>query len=193
MSAWPALGELPGGLVQQPRLVMLMVLLLAAAVIDWRHMRIPNALTLGGALAGLLLSVLSPASQVSWPLALAGLALGLLVMLPMHVLGVMGAGDVKLMAMAGVYLGVPDTLQAVLFVFVTGGVLALATVLWRRAWGPLLRNLRDLLRGLGRWPQALARPEGLLARAPSVGKLPYGVSICAGTWVYVLAQQLGHI
>ncbi len=105
----------------------------------------------------------------------------------------MGAGDVKLMAMAGAYLGVPDTLPAVLLVFATGGVLALATVAWRRAWGPLLHNLRGLLFVWHAAPGAVAPSPDGLAAMPSVGRLPYGVSICAGIWLYVLLVQTGLV
>src|SRR3954453_19393343 len=48
---------LPGSLAQlaaSPSLVLLVVLLLAAAVIDWRTYRIPNWLTMSGMAAGLL-------------------------------------------------------------------------------------------------------------------------------------------
>lgn len=194
MSRTDALAELLLMLVQQPRLLLLTALLLAAALIDWRSLRIPNWLTFGGAFAGLLLSVLAPQSpQMGWSFALGGLALGLALMLPMYLLGVMGAGDVKLMAMAGTYLGVPHTLHAVLFVFVTGGVLALATVAVRRAWAPLLHNLQGILTLLRVAPEAVVRPQGLLSTLPSVGKLPYGVSICLGTVAYVLAHQLGYV
>lgn len=194
MSELQALRELLLMLLQQPRLLVLMALLLMAALIDWHSMRIPNWLTGSGAALGLVLSVVSPPSvHMGFSFALGGLALGLVLMLPLYLLGVMGAGDVKLMAMTGAYLGVPYTMHAVLFVFVTGGVLALATVLWRRAWTPLLRNLASILLMLRVAPQAVVRSSGLLASMPSVGKLPYGVSICAGTLVYVLAHQLGYV
>lgn len=177
-------------LLEQPRHLVLFALLLLAAVIDWRSLRIPNWLTGSGAVLGLLLSMLAPAgSQLGLGFALGGLALGLLLMLPMYLLGVMGAGDVKLMAMAGTYLGVPHTLHATLFVFVAGGVMALAAVLMRQAGPVLLVNLGAIL---ARWPAAWRQVSAVASR-PSLGKMPYGVSICAGTVVYVLSHQLGYV
>ena len=122
-----------------------------------------------------------------------GWATGLALLLPLYVLRVMGAGDVKLMAMAGAFLGAPQVLYAVLFVFITGGVFALATVTPRRAWLPMLRNFKGIFLMLRVAPEAVVRQDGLLASMPSVGKLPYGVSICLGTLLYVLSHQLGSV
>jgi Flp pilus assembly protein protease CpaA len=74
-----------------------------AAVIDLRTRRIPNALT--GALAvlgvGIAAAKLGPVGLGG---ALLGCALGLAFMLPGHVFGATGAGDVKLFAAAGALL-----------------------------------------------------------------------------------------
>lgn len=158
---------------ERPHLCLLLALLLAAACIDWRSLRIPNWLTAGGAAAALLLSLAG-----LWPTqpgpgqALAGLALGLGLMLPWYGLGVMGAGDVKLMAMVGAFLGPLETLHAALWVFATGGLVAFAVALAQCAGRPLASPLWPLL-GAG----AQARTPG----AASLGKLPYGVSIGLGT------------
>jgi len=163
----------------QPRLAVLLALLVLAAALDVRSLRIPKLLTVGGTVLGLALSVwASPPLGMAG--SLAGLALGLALMLPFYAMGVMGAGDVKLMAMAGSFLGPGSTLQAVLFVWLTGGLLALGWALMHGAWGPLWANLR----ALGR-----AGP----VQAASVGKLPYGLSICLGTSASVLAHPLGYL
>jgi len=194
MSDLAMAAELWWMLLLQPRTLVLTVLLLAAALIDWHSMRIPNSLTLGGATLGLLMSMLAPASpHMGLGFALSGLALGLVLMLPLYLMGVLGAGDVKLMAMAGTYLGGAATLQAVAFVFITGGLIALAVVLWRRAWLPMLSNLKSIFLMLRVAPETLVHPRGVLASMPSVGRLPYGVSICAGTLAYLVFHQLGVV
>ena len=66
--------------LEQPRLLVLAALLLAAAWIDSYAWRIPNVLTFGGSAAALFLSVLEPvAPGQALLLAFGGLALGLLV------------------------------------------------------------------------------------------------------------------
>ena len=96
----------------------------AAAVIDLRTRRVPNALTIAIAVAGLAL-----AATGMGPLGLAaafggGLA-GLLLMLPGHLFGATGAGDVKLFAAAGTLLGPADMVLAFIATAIAGGVLAL--------------------------------------------------------------------
>ena len=57
---------------------------------------------------------------------------GFALMLPGHVLGATGAGDVKLMAAVGAIVGPAVVLKAFLFTAVAGGVLAVAVALRRR-------------------------------------------------------------
>src|ERR671912_763753 len=94
-----------------------------AAVIDIRRRRIPNAVCLATAAAGLTLSTVG-ISGITVASALAGLAFGFLMMLPGHVFGATGAGDVKLFAAAGTLLGSGRIVTAFLFVAITGGVFA---------------------------------------------------------------------
>jgi prepilin peptidase CpaA len=102
----------------------LLLLFLAGAVItDLRARIIPNVLVLSGALSGVLLAGLHP-EGIGLLRALGGLALGLAIFLPLYLLRAMGAGDVKLMAMAGAFLGYAAIAEAALWVLLTGGVLA---------------------------------------------------------------------
>jgi prepilin peptidase CpaA len=108
-----------------------------AAVIDLRTRRIPNALT--GALAvigvGIAAAKLGPIGLGG---ALLGCALGLAFMLPGHLFGATGAGDVKLFAAAGALLGPATTVQAFLYTALVGGVLAVAIAIRRRRLGQTL-------------------------------------------------------
>ena len=93
-------------LLSDPRILVLFALLLIASVNDWRSYRIPNWLTFGGWLFALLSGVLMARTPSAGAIqALSGLALGFVLLLPCYALGVMGAGDVKLMAMVGAFLG----------------------------------------------------------------------------------------
>jgi prepilin peptidase CpaA len=155
----------------QPRWLMLALLLLIAAVIDAWQWRIPNALTFGGSLAALGSSLLEPGSAGQAVLTvLAGLSVGMLLMLPLYLIRALGAGDVKLMGMVGAFLGVPHAVGATLLVFITGGVLALLLTLYRNGWQPLMARLLPLG----------SPSEGL-------GRMPYGASIGLGTLIYVCA------
>lgn len=177
-------------LATSPRTGVLIALLVAAAVIDYRSYRIPNWLTVGGMVFGLLYNAVVPAPVqpgILW--ALGGLGLGLVMLLPLYALRIMGAGDVKLMAMVGAFLGVSGTLSAVLFTFIAGGIAALAFALWHRAFGRMAGNVRELVQWAAIAAVAGLRPSAA-APAASVGKLPYGISICVGTIASLAATQV---
>ena len=80
------------------------VLVVIAAGWDLATRRIPNVLTFGAALAGFFVH----GYIAGWSGAessLAGWAVGVLFFFPMFALGGMGAGDVKLLAAVGAWLG----------------------------------------------------------------------------------------
>ena len=117
-----------------------------AAIIDIRHRRIPNVVCVTTAFVGLGLSILG-VSPITVSSALAGLAFGFLMMLPGHVFGATGAGDVKLFAAAGTLLGSGRIVTAFLFVAIAGGVLAVVIAIRR---GRLERTMGLTTRLLGR-------------------------------------------
>ena len=172
--------------------IALVALVVAAAVVDVQSYRIPNWLTAGGMLLGLAWnSAIAPAPLAGFLWALGGLAVGLAVLLPFYALRAMGAGDVKLMAMVGAFLGLPAVLYAVLFTFIAGGVLAVTFALAHRSAGRMAANVGEIARHMAFGAMTGTRPAVPLAAGPSIGKLPYGISIAIGTIAYVVADQLG--
>lgn len=150
-------------LATSPRTGVLLVLLALAAWIDCREMRIPNWLTAGGMAAGLAINAFG-AQAVG---ALGGLASGLLLLMPLHALRVLGAGDVKLLAMTGAFLGLPELFPALLSIFIVAGACALLILVHRT-------------------PRA---DQGVLPRAV---RMPYAPSVLVGTAAFLVAKQLGH-
>ncbi len=143
-----------------------------ATAIDIARRRIPNTLTATTALAGLGLAA-GGASEVSIGAALGGLVLGLALMLPGHVIGATGAGDVKLFAAAGTLLGAGRVFDAFLFVAVAGGVLALATAVVRGRLGRTVERTAWLCRR-----PSIARTDIESDREDN--RFPYGPAIAAG-------------
>lgn len=132
-------GWLPAGLADAGAWGLLALCLACAVATDLRERRIGNRLVacgLGAALAVALWRVAEPggpglgAALGGWA---GGLLLGGLLLLPLHLLGGMAAGDVKLMAMAGAFLGPALAWQAALGSLVAGGVLALGWLAWHAA------------------------------------------------------------
>ena len=107
---------------------VLAVLLAGAIYRDLRDRSLPNALMFCGTAAGLVIAAAHGAPAL-W-LALCGGFTGALLLLPLYVAGGMAGGDIKLMGMAGVFLGMPGALYAVTGTLIAGGLLALG---WRFA------------------------------------------------------------
>lgn len=106
---------------------------LAASIADLRTRRIPNWLTASGAVAGILCG--ASTGWRSLGMAVAGAIAGFLLLLPLHWMGAMGGGDVKLVAAFGTLLGPAGILAAAVFG-------AIAGALW--AVGALLRGVRAI-------------------------------------------------
>ncbi|SEB25206.1 prepilin peptidase CpaA [Variovorax sp. YR216] len=179
-------------LATDPRIVVLFALLAIASVSDYRSYRIPNWLTVGGAAFALVYITAAAVSPLTaFSVALGGLLLGFAIMLPLYALRVMGAGDVKLMAMVGAFLGVYETFQAILFAFIVGGIAAIGFALHKRKLLRLLQNAKDVVYEMSALGMSGVRPEAHLDAHQSVGKLPFGICISIGTAGYVLGQQFG--
>jgi prepilin peptidase CpaA len=158
--------------------VVLAAGLAVAVVTDVRSRRIPNWLTATIATAGFILAF-TPFGSVTPGHAALGLVLGLALMLPGHVIGATGAGDVKLMAAVGALVGPSVVFNAFLCTAVAGGVFAVAVAARR---GRLLATIE----GTGQLVTAptLARSE---IEAPARrNRFAYGPAIAVGSLIAVL-------
>lgn len=124
--------------------IAVVLLGLLASGWDIRTRRIPNVLTLGFPIValGTHLWLDGGAGGLS---TLGGWALGLVLFLPLFALGGMGAGDVKLLAAFGAWLGPWDVVQTGLAAGVIGGVLAVGLALSRSYMSQALGNMWSLL------------------------------------------------
>jgi prepilin peptidase CpaA len=109
--------------------MMLVTLLLVAVIIDVSEHRIPNIITLLGAVIGIGGHLYLGGVQGA-AFALGGFALGMACLLPFYMLGGMGAGDVKMMGAIGAFVGPQATLLAVGVALVCGALGALALLLF---------------------------------------------------------------
>ena len=152
---------------------------LACAVTDAQRLKIPNSFTL---LIALLypIFVMSAPFPVDW---LSGLAVGagiLTIGFLIFAGGLIGAGDVKFLAAAGLWAGLAHLSTLILVTAIAGGVLGLgylvADRLRRIPWMPLP-------------PPEITEEDG----KKRMIFLPYGIAICAGavTVAYRLTLEVG--
>ena len=152
---------------------------MAATVVDIQRRRVPNVLTMGIASVGLLLAM-AGFGTVTIGGALGGLALGLALLMPAHIFGATGAGDVKLLAAFGALLGPADVFDAFLRAAILGGVMALTVALWRG-------RLRETVYGTAMLVTTRSRTAAALIEHPAANnRFPYAPAIACGAVLVVL-------
>ena len=158
--------------------VVLSAGLAVAVVTDVRSRRIPNWLTATMAAAGFVLAFAHGGSVTPAQAAL-GLLAGLGLMLPGHIIGATGAGDVKLMAAVGALVGPSVVFTAFLCTAVAGGVFAVAVAARR---GRLLATIE----GTGQLVTAPALARSEIEAPARRNRFAYGPAIAVGSLVAVL-------
>lgn len=152
-----------------------------AAVLDVRSRRIPNWLTVSGLGIGLALAVLLG----GWPEmrnALGGAGLALAAGFAMFALGVLGAGDAKLVAAVGAFFGLDRVVGLLLVIAIFGGVLAGVHAARKGIILPVLHTTGQMIRHfLKLGGDADPKPEPVSGR---LGEVPYGLAIAVGTMVW---------
>lgn len=151
----------------------------AGAVSDVRAKRIPNWLTYGSLAAGLLLRT----GLESWR----GLGQGMLGVLAgggvfflFFLVRGMGAGDVKLMAAVGAWVGIQHIVLAMVATAIAGAGLAVFYMVFYGRTGSTLQNMGELLQfhltsGIRPHPE-------INLQDPSAIRVPYGLAIAMGTF-----------
>jgi prepilin peptidase CpaA len=177
--------------------VMVLILLLGCAVIeDVCRRRIPNLLVASGVVLAVALHAIALIRGLpsftgsSWWSLPAGLATGLALMLPLYWLRATGAGDVKLMAMVGAFIGAGPVVWATLCTLIAGGILSIVYMLGRGVAAQTLNNLRALLID---WTVRAGSGQGIRI-APlenTAARLPYALAIALGTLASLLWPWAG--
>jgi prepilin peptidase CpaA len=155
--------------------------LLVGAWSDVRSRRIPNTLTLSGlALALVVRAAWSVHAGSGAPLlsGLGGFAIAFAVSLPLFLVRGLGGGDVKLLAMAGAFLGIEHVVAGLLISAVAGGVMGIWQAVRMRMLASVLRGCRDLVLYCGTLGRAGARP---VLESSGAITIPYGVAIAIGS------------
>lgn len=165
-------------------LYVLAVLLASAiaAATDLRTRRIPNAVPAGLACAGLALRALQEPHSLAICIAL---LLGVFLSGTfLFSLGIIGGGDVKLLAAAAAALGWPLTGPFLLYTIFAGALLGIAIACARGRLRATFSNIFAMA-----VPMAAGGRPSLTVSAG--GTMPYGVAIFAGAGALALVQQFG--
>lgn len=153
--------------------VVFISLLSAACWSDIVSRRVPNELVLLLAVGGMVYSISGGAWVHGLLSGLGGLVLGLLIWLPSWLMRLLGAGDVKLFAAAGAWLGPWGTLEAAVWAGLIGGLLSVVYMIRHRGVRGAVAALSALR----------IDPKGAIERErndPARKSLPYTVALAAG-------------
>lgn len=152
--------------------------------------RVPNTWLLAGLFIGSSLIVTTWVRQQGgppWP-ALLGLLIGLAAFLPIHLLGVMGAGDVKFFSLLGFLLGAKALLPIWIVASIFSGTNALA-ILISRHW---LGNSTSNLSMAQTWISASSIGQRLCDARDGRKGLPYAAWLGVGALITIFNPELMH-
>jgi prepilin peptidase CpaA len=152
----------------------------AACATDLHSRRIPNWLTFGAAATAFAVEFMAN-GQAGVQHAASGWAVGLFLFMPLFLLGGMGAGDVKLLAALGAWVGPEGAFWLAIYSSMAGGVMAVAVALHHG----YLRTAFNNIAALGRfWWYFGPRPmTALTLERATAPKLAYAVPMFVGVMV----------
>ncbi len=158
------------------QIALLIPLAIVIAYYDVRYRRIPNPFVLATFISGVAVNgILGGFPGIVG--SLAGCLLGFALMFILHVFGAMGAGDVKLFAAIGTITGVHLILPTFLVVILTGGVLALISII---RTGALISTMHRVLQIFAGFLPGWEMPR-FAVPADRRHTIPYGVAITIGS------------
>jgi prepilin peptidase CpaA len=170
-----------------PVIVLLFVVLVIASIVDLRAHRIPNWLTYPAALVAIGVHTLSKGFS-GFLFGIEGLALGFGLFILFYLAGGMGAGDVKLMATVGAFLGPKGVLVASIFTALVGGIYSVGLLVKSRRVGTTVARFGTLFTGSSGADRCVNLVPAVEEKSP---KLCYGVAIALGTIVSIFLK--GHV
>ncbi|MGB7343169.1 MAG: A24 family peptidase [Pirellulaceae bacterium] len=171
------------------------VILIVAAVIDGAILKVPNWLTfpfiimgwvhctIQGGLGYATYNELGDFVAGGLLFSLLGTFVGMMLLLLLRNRGGMGAGDVKLLAGVGAWLGTSVTLYAFAATAIVGGVMGLIMILKSGQWHKHYAMAHQIIE---EWKTKKPAELASIARErkPTMYLLPYGIPMAIGSIAY---------
>ncbi|MBO4395138.1 MAG: prepilin peptidase [Eubacterium sp.] len=157
---------------------LLFLVLLPASLFDLYRYRIPNAIPVSGIIIGLIRHLELQGLNGVWPW-LTGMIVPLFLFYLLHRFRMFGAGDGKLLAAVGAFVGLPRVFFVLFFSLLTGAFLSVIKLL-------VHRNLRARFEYLCSYTNAVISGQKVIPYYDKKsdgddGVIPFGVAISFGT------------
>jgi len=167
-------------------IIFLTIILLTAAINDFRFQKIPNWLTLFTVTVGVILHTCTSGWK-GFFFSIGGMFLGLALLMAFYLKGGMGAGDVKLMGAVGGILGPGGVFAAFLGTALIGGVYAIALLALGGEIPDLVSRYGAMLKTFFFTHRMAYIPPAKKTTRPA---LRYGVAIAIGTMLSVFIKGI---
>jgi prepilin peptidase CpaA len=164
--------------IQLTKVLLLILLVMFCSATDLSTRRIPNAVLLPALMSALFLNSLAGglAGLVD---SIAGLAIGIVMLLPLYVLGRMGAGDLKLLGVVGSILGTWGAVVAGFATMIAGGILGVLYLAWLLVKPDVVSRILHLASFItGKEPL----DDAMSFETARAAEIPYALAITAGSF-----------
>lgn len=160
-----------------------------ASIVDYRERRVPNRLNAALAAMGMAAQFGYGGMDGLWR-SLGGLAIGFGVLIVPWLMHAMGAGDVKLMAAIGAWMGPQLTLLSFVAGALIGGVLGVIIILASGKRHEAMMNLETILHKCLCRGTAFSEFGSVKSFGTTTTLLPYGIPLTIGSLLVLGARYL---
>lgn len=166
--------------------LLLISMLVVCVVTDLKERKIYNKVLLPVLMMAWLVHLLAD-GITGMKFSLIGTSVGLAILFIPFLLGGMGAGDVKLLAVVGALKGTSFVLYSALYMAIVGGVMALLILLFHKGVKQRFYGIAHVLNGF----RAGVVIPVMVDRSPQATTYPYGVAIAAGALLQLVLPYGG--
>ncbi|MCT4595108.1 MAG: prepilin peptidase [Anaeromicrobium sp.] len=163
---------------------LMIIILIICVITDIRERRIYNKIIFPGLIIGFLSHGLlaGPKSLYS---SFIGFLLGFSILLIPYLLGGMGAGDVKLLALVGALKGPSFVFHTSIYMALIGGLIAIILLIFQKRLHTTLKSFYYHICSL----KYGIKPHSLISTNDLSNTYPYGTAIAAGALINLLLER----